>query len=168
MQDVNVVVVFQSRFGATEHLALAAAVGAVQGSALIRLRWLAEESGSDDPERPRMMREYVGPRETDANWAEAIVLAIPDRHASLTPEFQSYLDSLRQMHEQGKLAAKCAVVVTAGAASNRFREAVAAVGIEVLPAASGADSATAARLSGRALAEHVRATRGHQAKSNFV
>jgi len=47
MQDVNVVVVFYSRTGSTERLALAAAVGAVQGRALIRLRRLPDSAEGD-------------------------------------------------------------------------------------------------------------------------
>ena len=41
-QDVNVLVVFWSRTGVTEKLALAAALGAVQANANIRFRWLRE------------------------------------------------------------------------------------------------------------------------------
>jgi hypothetical protein len=39
-QDINVLVTFWSRTGVTEKLALAAALGAVQAKANIRLRWL--------------------------------------------------------------------------------------------------------------------------------
>ena len=42
MLEVNVVVVFYSRYGATEQLALAAGVGAVQAHANIRLRRLKD------------------------------------------------------------------------------------------------------------------------------
>ena len=44
MQDVNIVVTFYSLHGLTEKLALAAAVGAVQGRANIRLRRLPDSA----------------------------------------------------------------------------------------------------------------------------
>ena len=71
MQDVNVVVVFYSRTGSTERLALAAAVGAVQGRALIRLRRLPDSADEadigSDPEWKRnlvrMNKEFIALRE---------------------------------------------------------------------------------------------------------
>ena len=90
MQDVNVVVVFYSRLGSTERLALAAAVGAVQARANIRLRRLPD--ATDDavinsfPEwranRDRMRKEYVAPRDADAEWADAILVGMQIGRAS--------------------------------------------------------------------------------------
>lgn len=76
MQDVNVIIVFDSRHESFERLALAAAVGAVQGRALIRLRRF-----HGTPES----REYVTPRDADAEWAHAIVIcgAAADEEARL-------------------------------------------------------------------------------------
>jgi hypothetical protein len=66
-----VVVAFYSKCGHTETLALAAAVGAVQGRSLIRLRRLADNNG-DAPMTAeceeafaRMRKEYVPPTEKD-------------------------------------------------------------------------------------------------------
>src|SRR5437016_395220 len=91
----NVVVVFWSRLGATERLALNAAVGAVQGRANIRLRWLRESScDPNDAEwqgcRARMEPEYIAPRPTDVEWAEALVLATPARVGAGAPEWQEF------------------------------------------------------------------------------
>ena len=83
MQDVNVVVVFDSRDESVERLALAAAVGAVQGRALIRLRRFF-----GTPET----REYVTPREADAEWAHAFVVAAKAASEETAP----YLASLRE------------------------------------------------------------------------
>jgi NAD(P)H dehydrogenase (quinone) len=98
MQDMNVLVVFHSRTGVTEKLALAAAVGAVQAKANIRLRWLRE--AVDDrtvaavpgwkENRERMEREYIAPREVDAEWADAIVIGANGTE----PELKEYLGSL--------------------------------------------------------------------------
>jgi hypothetical protein len=92
MPGSNVLVVFWSRFGATEKLALAAAVGAVQAHANIRLRWLKEENW--DPVVPgwpgfraRMESEYIQPRAADIEWAQGIVLASPDHVGSSAVEW---------------------------------------------------------------------------------
>ena len=110
MQDINTLVTFSSRTGATERLALAAALGAVQARALIRLRWLRENV--DDPtidglpewreNRVRMAREYIAPREIDFLWADVLVLAMPARDGDSSPEWKTYLDGLKGLH--GKVA----------------------------------------------------------------
>jgi hypothetical protein len=80
---VNVMVVFYSRYGATEQLALAAGVGAVQAHANIRLRRLKDLADAQTIARDprwsenleRMNRDYIAPREVDVDWAEAILVA---------------------------------------------------------------------------------------------
>jgi hypothetical protein len=80
MQDVNVVVVFCGDESA-ERLAQAAAVGAVQGRANIRLRRLAET----DP-RQAQPQDYIAPRSADAEWADAIIACMPVQTDSLARE----------------------------------------------------------------------------------
>jgi hypothetical protein len=87
MQDVNVVVVFNSADETVERLALAAAVGAVQGRALIRLRRF-----HGTPES----REYVTPRDPDAEWAHAFVIG----GAAVTEEAKLWMERL---HKRGGL-----------------------------------------------------------------
>src|SRR5262245_48689833 len=79
MSPVNVLVIFYSRSGATEKLALAAAVGAVQARASIRLRRLPdpdESVSSSEEALVRMRKEYVPPAEPDVKWADAIIIAL--------------------------------------------------------------------------------------------
>lgn len=99
MLEVNVVVVFYSRYGETEQLALAAGVGAVQAHANIRLRRLKDladaESIARDPRwtenLERMNRDYIAPREVDVDWAEVLLVAsCPD---SLR-ETEQYVEAL--------------------------------------------------------------------------
>jgi hypothetical protein len=105
MQDVNVLVVFYSRFGSTERLALAAAVGAVQGRANIRLRRLADAAdetpiaGVDGwrENRDRMNREYVTPGEADVRWADAILTGLPSGSA----EAALWSDWLKTLRDNG-------------------------------------------------------------------
>src|SRR2546428_13718231 len=79
MSQPIILITFYSRCGSTEKLALAAAVGAVQGRALIRLRRLpdVEEFSGCKETLDRMHREYVAPREADILGADALVLAAP-------------------------------------------------------------------------------------------
>ena len=96
---VNAVVVFYSRYGATEQLALAAGVGAVQAHANIRLRRLQDLADAQTIARDprwvenleRMNRDYIAPREIDVDWAEVLLVAsCPD---SLR-ETEQYVEAL--------------------------------------------------------------------------
>src|SRR5581483_8100277 len=73
---MNVLVIFSSCDGTTEKLALAAAVGAVQARASIRLRRLPDQSSGDNEELIRMRREYVPPTSSDTAWADAVIIAM--------------------------------------------------------------------------------------------
>jgi hypothetical protein len=86
-QPINVLVIFDSRCGKTEKLALAAAVGAVQARANIRLRRLtdsAEDSAECKETLARMRKEYVPPTSADAAWADAVVIGMNGKIAGLT------------------------------------------------------------------------------------
>lgn len=155
MQDVNVLVVFQSKSGSTEQLALAAAVGAVQGRANIRLRSLQDvpaeaEAGNTD---------YIAPREADTLWADAIVAGMPAGPCSLSAGFERYFDSLKALRNQGKLEAKIGAAFTHGFAADALLAAMRRAGLTTLPDAletSDSDALKAARLQGRRVAEAAR------------
>ena len=97
---VNALIVFYSRHGETERLALAAGVGAVQARANIRLRRLKDLADAatiaSDPvwteNLERMLPDYIAPREIDADWADVILTA--SCPASPT-EMEAYLKSLK-------------------------------------------------------------------------
>jgi hypothetical protein len=99
LPEVNVAVVFYSRYGETEQLALAAGVGAVQAHANIRLRRLKDladvETIARDPRwienLERMTRDYIAPREIDVDWADMILVA--SCPASLR-ETEQYVEAL--------------------------------------------------------------------------
>ncbi|HSR08856.1 MAG TPA: hypothetical protein VLM42_17055 [Bryobacteraceae bacterium] len=97
---VNALVVFYSRHGETERLALAAGVGAVQARANIRLRRLKDLADpatiASDPlwteNLERMLPDYIAPRDIDADWADVILTAsCPESPA----EMAEYLKSLK-------------------------------------------------------------------------
>ena len=73
---INVLVIFDSCSGATETLALAAAVGAVQARANIRMRRLPDDSPESNETLARMRREYVPPTPADVLWADAVIIGI--------------------------------------------------------------------------------------------
>jgi len=86
---VNVLVIFYSCCGRTEKLALAAAVGAVQARANIRMRRLTD-SGEQIPEckeaLARMRREYVPPAQTDVVWADAVIIGMNGKIAGIVED----------------------------------------------------------------------------------
>jgi NAD(P)H dehydrogenase (quinone) len=157
MQDVNVVVVFYSRTGLTEKTALAAAVGAVEGKANIRLRRIPETAGDEAiatvpgwrENHERMSWEYIAPREADTLWAEGFIVAIPEWLALSSPEVNSYLDTLAGKILAGKFAAALG--------PKGLDEALAALGLVVVPPATGADAVECARLAGVRVADAARA-----------
>lgn len=125
MREIGVVVTFSSRTGLTEKLALAAALGAVQAKARIRLRWLREEANDQAIDtvpawrenRARMAREYIAPREIDLLWADVLILAMPARDGLASPEFppelKTYIAALESLNSAGKLHGKIATAFTA-------------------------------------------------------
>lgn len=167
MQDVNVVVVFYSRTGSTERLALAAAVGAVQGRANIRLRRLTDSADEatieSDPawkeNLARMNKEFVAPREADAVWADAIVLGTPGGADTLSTEFKRYFDTLHALRAQGKLEGKIGAVFTQGSSADSLYKAIGGLGFKTVPAITNPDLQDAARLQGRAVADAARSLR---------
>jgi flavodoxin len=116
----TVVVVFWSRLGSTERLALAAAVGAVQQRATIRLRWLGEQA--DDAaidrvpgwreNRERMSQEYIAPREIDIEGADCLVLLTPSHIGPDANEWRAFFELVRRVGaSKGKPAASASVTL---------------------------------------------------------
>jgi NAD(P)H dehydrogenase (quinone) len=166
MSDVNVLVVFYSRFGAAERLALAAGVGAIQSRANIRLRRVADHADAKTIEATpawrenldRMSRDYVVPRPADPAWADVIVLATPEGSSA---EVEAYCASLRSL---GSMAGKIAAPIAQGnneAALRPIYAAAACNGMVVAPAlAESGDPIASAREHGRRVTEMARALKG--------
>jgi hypothetical protein len=113
---VNVLVVFYSRYGRAERLALAAGVGAIEAEGNIRLRRLPDDATPEVIQADvawresldRMNRDYVAPRPADPVWADVIVLATP---ADSSREIESYVSTLPGL---GPMNAKIAAPLTPG------------------------------------------------------
>jgi NAD(P)H-dependent FMN reductase len=64
-----------------------------------------------------MAREYIAPREIDFLWADALVIGMPARNGTSTPEWKTYLDALTALHPTGKLKGKVATAFDSTLAS---------------------------------------------------
>jgi NAD(P)H dehydrogenase (quinone) len=114
-----ILVIFYSRSGATEKLALAAGVGAVQERALIRLRRLPDLNPQEVIERfprskealVRMHKEYVSPAESDLVAADAIIFAMP-RDLKTSEDWKPHLDMLARLRSEGRLEGKLVATLT--------------------------------------------------------
>ena len=163
---VNVLVVFFSRYGRAERLALAVGVGAIEAEGNIRLRRLPDDATPEVIQADvawresldRMNRDYVAPRPADPVWADVIVLATP---ADSSREIEAYVATLPALGPMGaKIAAPlapeddaCDGVIVAAA-----RAGFVCVPIpRVTGAGAESDSQTRARLHGQRLVQLARA-----------
>ena len=172
-QDINVLVTFWSRTGVREKLALAAALGAVQAKANIRLRWLREATLPSEAEsvpgwrenRARMEKEYVAPREADLGWAEAAVIAAPAYVSLAAPELRSYLELMSALHHGGKLGCKVGAALLSARPDEQndslfgaLCASLAQLNLIIVPQRKeSADPLQTARLHGRRVTEVARA-----------
>ena len=156
----SVVVAFSSRCGATETIAHAAAVGAVNARALPRLRRLADDGHATPPECAetlrRMQKEYVPPTEKDISAAPALVI-VPT--AGMTPAseaWQSFIAMLDRLAAAGALTGKVAGVIDAGDSQTvaSFSSALAARGFALITA-DGRDARAHGRAVGTAIVSTV-------------
>jgi hypothetical protein len=165
---VTVVVAFSSRGGATETRALAAAVGAVNARALIRMRRMPDveggAAGGESAELLRMRKEYVPPTEADIVGAEALVVAVPRRAGVDSTAWAPLATILRALADQGKLHGKVASVVAGGdpAHDAEFATFLLALGFVLVPPAASQPSSVDDHLAliqahGRRVADVARA-----------
>src|SRR3954463_6147895 len=104
VDDVNVLVVFYSRGGETERLAVCIAEGAVRAGARIKLRRARDIAPEEriaadaawQQARDRMHQEYATPRRADAEWADAIAFGTRAAAGTTSPELDAYLEGLAE------------------------------------------------------------------------
>jgi hypothetical protein len=142
-EEIHILIIFACQTGEVEQLALAAAVGAVQARANIRLRRMADPAAAASPITARMNQDYVAPRAADTAWAHGLVVAID---AYWLPQLQAL----------GGLAGKPAVSLTQGSAKEGLQE------LDFLSDNRGANvrNRDEARMLGRKVVETVRARKG--------
>ena len=141
-QQPVVLITFHCQNGETEKLALSAAVGAVQGRALIRLRRLTDMGMVvDNDELLRMRKEYVPPTEKDILGADALIVVAPPDFSESSLHWRPYLELLRRLAPINKVGAFI------GLDANCFSD----LGLQTLTNTSGDALAL-----GRAVADAVR------------
>ena len=109
--------------------------------------------------RERMNREYVAPRETDATWADAIIVGMPAGTDTLSVECRQYFDSLCALRDQGKFEGKIGSSFTQGAATAPLYAAMSRAGLITVPVTPNPDGLEAGRLQGRQVADMARSSR---------
>lgn len=163
MGDINALVVFYSRYGTAEKLALAAGLGAIQADANIRLRRVADRADaatiaadrSWKDNLDRMNRDYVAPRPADPVWADVIILATP---ADSSTELEAYVASLSSL---GSMAGKIAAPLASGNGDSALKpiySASACCGLIVAPCGeTSSDPIATATTFGQRVTEMARA-----------
>ena len=170
MAQTIVVVTFYSRGGTTERLATAAAVGAVQMRAGIRMRRVPDVNPAaalaqfpeHREELRRMHKEYVAPREADLVAADVLVVASTVDVTPASPEWQAYFDLLTRLHVDGQLRRKVAAVVDNGPSAHAFSTMLERLGLSVATASTEDDELARAMALGRAAVTMAQATKASQ------
>jgi NAD(P)H dehydrogenase (quinone) len=164
MGDINALVVFYSRYGTAEKLALAAGLGAIQADANIRLRRVADHADAATiaadanwkKNLDRMNRDYVAPRPADPVWADVIILATP---ADSSSELEAYVASLPSL---GSMTGKIAAPLARGNRESALKPIAAAAercGLVVAACGDGEDPIDTARMFGQRVTEMARASK---------
>ncbi len=175
MGDVNVLVVFYSKYGRAERLALAVGVGAIQAKANIRLRRVADLADTKTIEadeswrenRSRMLADYVCPRPDDPPWADVIILGTP---AESCDEMEAFVRGLgSEPALAGKLPRTIAAPIAPGDRApvlGSLYAAAADAGLIVVPLENdGTDPIVRARAYGRRVSQMARALKHAAADS---
>lgn len=110
----RLLIVFYSRSGSVETLAVAAADAAREAGADVRMRRTREvvnaetmakvEGWSESANRQNAL--YPAPTHEDAEWADAILFGTPCYFGTMATELKSFLDQLGPQWKHGSLAGK--------------------------------------------------------------
>jgi len=161
MAQTEVLIIFYSRCGSTEKLALAAAVGAVQARAQIRFRRLPDigdpDLPADSPEcrkiHERLCKEYVAPKESDVLRADAIIFVAPPEFRSVSPEWTEHLDLIEELRSAGKLNGKVAAAIQEDPQQDVLARMILRLGFIAVPSGMTGDGPARALAHGRRTAE---------------
>jgi NAD(P)H dehydrogenase (quinone) len=122
MEPVNAAIIYYSSTGTVHALARAAAEGAEQAGAEVRLRKVAESAPlaaiDANPAWGRHLSDTADIAEAgldDLDWADVVLLGTPTRFGNPASQLRAFLDTTGRLWQQGKLAGK---VYSAFTASN--------------------------------------------------
>ncbi len=112
-EQPRLLIVFYSRFGSVEKLAIAAGEAAQEVGAAVRLRRAREVVDEEQmggkgwkESAQRQNGLYGAPTKEDSEWADAILFGTPCYFGAMATELKNYLDQLGPQWKQGKLAGK--------------------------------------------------------------
>jgi hypothetical protein len=135
MAQTEVLISFHCCTGAAESIALAAAVGAVQARAMIRLRRLPDvDSHPNDETFARMLKEYVAPTEADVVRADVLIYVPPAGFTPASIEWRDHFELLGRLQSQGKLSGKHAAVLgEIDHSRDAFTQTLQQIGLTIVP-----------------------------------
>ncbi len=120
MHRPNVAVIYYSATGTVHRLACGIAEGAAEAGAEVRLRRVRElvADGTVDANplwaaHRRATKDVPLAEEADLDWADALVLGTPTRHAGIAAEMKFFLDTAGAAGNRGRFANKVAAGFTA-------------------------------------------------------
>ena len=110
----RLLIVFYSRTGSTETLALAAADAAREAGAEVRLRRAREVVSREAMSHSKGWAEnadrqnaiHPAPEQEDAEWADAILFGTPSYFGAMATEMKAFFDRLGPQWKKGALAGK--------------------------------------------------------------
>lgn len=112
-ESVNVAVIYYSATGNVYQLARAAAEGATESGAEVRLRKVRElappEAIDGNPAWSLTARETADVLEAsldDLAWAEVVLFGTPTRYGAIAAQLKQFIDTTGPLWQQGKLAGK--------------------------------------------------------------
>ncbi len=113
-EPTRLLIAFYSRSGSIETLAKAAAKGAQEAGADVRVRRAREVVGTEIMSQGKGWMEnaqrqnalYEAPTTKDADWADAILFGTPCYFGAMATELKAFLDQLGPQWKKGTLAGK--------------------------------------------------------------
>lgn len=124
MGNVKIAVIYYSATGTNHRLAEAAAAGAKEAGAEVRIRRVKELAPQEAmATNPAWMAHHEATRDTvpeatldDLDWADGFIFSVPTRFGGMAAQMKQFLDTAGPLWGQGKLAGK--VVTAMSSASN--------------------------------------------------
>ncbi|MDG6107740.1 NAD(P)H:quinone oxidoreductase [Dactylosporangium aurantiacum] len=130
MEPVHAAIIYYSATGTVHALAQAAAEGAEQAGADVRLRKVAEsappEAVDARPEWARHVRDTAGVAEAglaDLDWADVVLFGTPTRFGNVAAQLKAFVDATGPLWLRGALADKVYSAFTASNTAHGGQEA---------------------------------------------
>ncbi|MBO4159251.1 MULTISPECIES: NAD(P)H:quinone oxidoreductase [Micromonospora] len=129
MGPVNLAIIYYSATGTVHTLAQAAAEGARQAGANVRLRKVAESAPAEAVDARAEWAQHVQDTADvevasgdDLDWADAALLGTPTRFGNVSSQLKAFIDTLGPLWFQGRLAGKVYSAFTASNTSHGGQE----------------------------------------------